>query len=135
MLTKNAEKLIRSLTYRKNRKKTGLFVAEGMKLVRDFVSAGISTHIVYYTDELSDEFKGVNTLKISVSEMKSISALDTPSPILALFEQPKSSLKDFEKEALKFLSKHYAFKTQQILFKPTFTKEKIFRNTTRSSTF
>ena len=35
---------------------------------------------------------------------------------------------DFEKEALKFLSEHYAFKTQQILFKPTFTKEKIFRN-------
>ena len=29
---------------------------------------------------------------------------------------------DFEKEALKFLSKHYAFKTQQILFKPTFTQ-------------
>ena len=42
----------------------------------------------------------------------------------------KSYLKkeDFEKEALKFLSKHYAFKTQHILFKPTFTKEKIFRN-------
>ena len=29
---------------------------------------------------------------------------------------------------MKFLSQHYAFKTQQILFKPTFTKEKIFRN-------
>ena len=39
-----------------------------------------------------------------------------------------SKKEDFEKEALKFLSKHYAFKTQQILFKPTFTKEKIFRN-------
>ena len=35
---------------------------------------------------------------------------------------------DFEKVAIKFLFKHYAFKTQQILFKPTFTKEKIFRN-------
>ena len=35
---------------------------------------------------------------------------------------------DFEKEALKFLSQHYAFKTHQILFKPTFTKEQIFRN-------
>jgi len=35
---------------------------------------------------------------------------------------------DFKKKALEFLSKHYAFKTQQILFKPTFTKEKIFRN-------
>jgi len=39
-----------------------------------------------------------------------------------------SKKEDFEKEALKFLSNHYAFKTQQILFKPTFTKEKIFRN-------
>ena len=39
-----------------------------------------------------------------------------------------SKKEDFEKEALKFLSEHYAFKTQQILFKPTFTKEKIFRN-------
>ena len=39
-----------------------------------------------------------------------------------------SKKEDFEKEALKFLSQHYAFKTQQILFKPTFTKEKIFRN-------
>jgi len=39
-----------------------------------------------------------------------------------------SNKEDFEKEALRFLSKHYAFKTQQILFKPTFTKEKIFRN-------
>tara|TARA_B100000073_G_scaffold77890_1_gene58944 strand:+ start:29 stop:475 length:447 start_codon:yes stop_codon:yes gene_type:complete len=39
-----------------------------------------------------------------------------------------SKKEDFEKEALKFLSKHYAFKTQEILFKPTFTKEKIFRN-------
>ena len=39
-----------------------------------------------------------------------------------------SKKEDFKKEALKFLSKHYAFETQQILFKPTFTKEKIFRN-------
>jgi hypothetical protein len=39
-----------------------------------------------------------------------------------------SKKEDFEKEALKFLSEHYAFKTQKILFKPTFTKEKIFRN-------
>ncbi|HCP41168.1 MAG TPA: RNA methyltransferase, partial [Cryomorphaceae bacterium] len=52
MLTQNSEKLIRSLAQRKNRKKTGLFVAEGMKLVRDFVSAGISADIVYHIDEL-----------------------------------------------------------------------------------
>tara|TARA_B100001027_G_C16255003_1_gene326434 strand:- start:745 stop:1191 length:447 start_codon:yes stop_codon:yes gene_type:complete len=39
-----------------------------------------------------------------------------------------SKKENFKKEALKFLSKHYAFKTQKILFKPTYTKEKIFRN-------
>ena len=39
-----------------------------------------------------------------------------------------SKKEDFEKEALKFLSQHYAFKTHQILFKLIFTKEKIFRN-------
>lgn len=100
MLTKNAEKLIRSLIYRKNRKKTGLFVAEGMKLVRDFVSAGISANIVYYTHELDAVFTGENVVKISATEMKRISALDTPSPILALFEKPKSSIKDFEKDSI-----------------------------------
>ncbi len=42
--------------------------------------------------------------------------------------QAYSNKENYEKEALKFLSKHYAFKTQQILFKPTFTKKKIFRN-------
>ena len=42
--------------------------------------------------------------------------------------QAYSNKENYEKEALKFLSDHYAFKTQQILFKPTFTKEKIFRN-------
>lgn len=103
MLTKNAEKLIRSLIYRKNRKKTGLFVAEGMKLVRDFVSGGISAHIVYYTGELSHEFRGINAIKISSLEMKSISVLDTPSPILALFRQPKSSIEDFAKDAIVLL--------------------------------
>ena len=35
---------------------------------------------------------------------------------------------DYEKEALNFLTKHYAFETQKVLFKPTFTRENIFRN-------
>ena len=35
---------------------------------------------------------------------------------------------DYKTEALNFISEHYAFKTQEVLFKPTFTKEKVFRN-------
>ena len=35
---------------------------------------------------------------------------------------------NYKKVAMDFLSQHYAFKTQQVLFKPTFTRENVFRN-------
>ncbi len=35
---------------------------------------------------------------------------------------------EYELEANNFIEKHYAFKETDILFKPTFTKEMIFRN-------
>ena len=35
---------------------------------------------------------------------------------------------DYEKCAVKFISSHYAFDSEEVLFKPTFTKELIFRN-------
>ena len=35
---------------------------------------------------------------------------------------------DYKKCAEKFLSTHYAFDSEEVLFKPTFTKEIIFRN-------
>jgi len=96
VLTKNAEKFIRGLSLRKNRKKSGKFVAEGMKLVRDFVSAGISVDIVYYVDELDEDFLDVLCEKISEAEMKRITFLETPSPVLAVFEQPTFGVEDFK---------------------------------------
>ena len=35
---------------------------------------------------------------------------------------------DYEKSAELFVSTHYAFDSEEVLFKPTFTKEIIFRN-------
>ena len=35
---------------------------------------------------------------------------------------------DYQKCAEKFLSSHYAFDHEEVLFKPTFTREVIFRN-------
>lgn len=40
---------------------------------------------------------------------------------------------DYEKCAEKFLSSHYAFDQEEVLFKPTFTKEVIFRNSKDSA--
>ena len=36
---------------------------------------------------------------------------------------------DFKKLAEIFIEKHYAFSEEDVLFKPTFTSEKVFRNT------
>ncbi len=35
---------------------------------------------------------------------------------------------NYKKVAMDFLSQHYAFKNHQVLFKPTFTRENVFRN-------
>ena len=35
---------------------------------------------------------------------------------------------DYKKEATSFIGKHYAFNESNVLFKPTFTKQVIFRN-------
>lgn len=40
---------------------------------------------------------------------------------------------DYEKCAEKFLSSHYAFDHEEVLFKPTFTREVIFRNSKDSA--
>ncbi len=99
MLTKSQEKLIRSLALRKNRKKSGLFVAEGLKLVTDLVSAGLTVENIFLTEGQREEFAGGDrTHTITVQEMKHISFLETPSPVLALFKQPER-LGDFHEDA------------------------------------
>jgi TrmH family RNA methyltransferase len=99
VLTKNQEKLIRSLALRKNRKKSGLFVAEGLKLVTDLVSAGLTVENIFQTEGSLEAFAGVaHTHAISSQEMKGISFLETPSPVLALFKQPER-LGDFHVDA------------------------------------
>jgi len=95
VLTKNSEKLVRSLGLRKNRKKSGLFVAEGLKLVTDFLSAGFLPENIYSTMDLPDAFDTVRYEMISEAEMKRITFLETPSPVLAVFKIPESSLTHF----------------------------------------
>ena len=88
MLTKNQEKLVRGLHLRKNRKKSGLFVAEGMKLVTDLLSSGMVSEFIFCSDGLLfNEINAPVTL-ISPREMKQITALETPSPLLAVFQMP-----------------------------------------------
>lgn len=87
MISKSEIKLIRALKSKKQRDKLNLFVAEGVKLVEHFVNHGLSSkhlfHVNGYSGSLLRDSKSV-----SEQDMKQISALDSSSPLLAVFEKP-----------------------------------------------
>ncbi|MEY2963327.1 MAG: hypothetical protein RL754_588 [Bacteroidota bacterium] len=100
MLTKNQEKLVRSLSVRKNRRKLGLFVAEGMKLTRDFLKSGLKPHLIFLDEHSDEEFPLAYVERISTVEMGRLTFLDSPSPVLAVFEIPDARPEGFEESSM-----------------------------------
>jgi TrmH family RNA methyltransferase len=96
MLSKNQLKLVRSLELKKNRKKEGLFVAEGPKVVGDLLRAGFVPHSIFSTNPayLSSNLPslqggdGGRLLPITDDELRKLSFLQHPQEVLALFEIP-----------------------------------------------
>ena len=86
MLTKNQIKLVRSLEQKKNRKREGLFVAEGPKVVEDLLRGGYHSYAIYSTQPRPD------AQLITDEELHKISFLQHPQEVLAIFEMPPSSL-------------------------------------------
>ncbi len=95
MIGKTKKKLISSLSQKKFRDKTGLFVAEGPKLVNDLLSAKIYPEIIISTDVslLQDNRQEFITEIITEEELQKISFLKTPQKILAVFKKPSPQFK------------------------------------------
>lgn len=68
-------KFIKSLSQKKFRDETGLFIVEGEKLVSEALNSSCSVHSVYYRDEIGDD------------AMSRITQLSNPSPALAVLHQ------------------------------------------------
>ena len=68
-------KFIKSLSQKKFRDETGLFVVEGEKMVTEALESGFKVESVFYRDEIGEEL------------MKRISQLSNPSPALAVLHQ------------------------------------------------
>ena len=83
-MTKNQIKLIRSLELKKNRKREGLFIAEGPKVVGDLLQAGYKARMLLATVEYPQ------AERISEEELHKISFLQHPQEILAVFEIPST---------------------------------------------
>lgn len=76
-ISNNEIKKVKSLQQKKFRDEYGLFTVEGEKMVEEAVRSPFCVDKVYYTDE------------IGVDSMKRISALSSPSPVLAVVEKPE----------------------------------------------
>jgi len=94
MLSKSDKKYIKSLSVKKNRDRERLFVVEGEKSVNEFLSSSFNIKAVYCTNECETSF--VNSIAISHSEMQQISALKTPSPVIAIAEIPNAKINNFD---------------------------------------
>jgi len=85
MLSKAQIKLIKSLHNQKFRNETGLFIAEGKKIVEDISDSDIEIAYTYATSRYHGDIQHIT---ITEDELDQISALSTPQGILALCKIP-----------------------------------------------
>lgn len=94
MLSKNKQKLIRSLQQKKYRDRYKLFLAEGRKIVEELLHEGAEACIVAGTEKWVREHSHLLSETIvtpdllSEKEMKSVSLMSTPQEVLAVFRKP-----------------------------------------------
>src|SRR5689334_4904766 len=98
MLSKNEIKDIQSLSHKKYREALNLFVAEGPKIVNEFIAI-IPQQIekIYATEKWIGTNRITNKIpvvEISEGELERISHLQTPNEVLALVKKLPSTLPD-----------------------------------------
>ena len=91
MLSKALQKRISALENKKQRRESGLFIAEGGKTVLDLLSAGLKADRLIATTEWLEEHtlpQGVEATEISAEEMRRASLQQAPQGIMGIFHQP-----------------------------------------------
>ncbi|MGX5819463.1 TrmH family RNA methyltransferase [Chitinophaga lutea] len=92
MLSKAQIKYIQSLQHKKNRQKSGHFVAEGDKIVQELMRSGKGVKAVYASAEwLASQSipAGVQAEAVSPDALKQLSSLSTPNQAIALADIPQ----------------------------------------------
>lgn len=92
MLSKNQIKLITSLKQKKYRLQHNLFVAEGLKTIKEFLKSDFKLHYLFTTESFNID--AINEVIISEAELKKISSLKSPNKALAIFDIKEPKLID-----------------------------------------
>ena len=92
MVSKNEIKLITSLAQKKYRNKYQLFVAEGVKLVNEFIYSHFEIYQIYATSEFQSSIDSQYLTNLSSQELQKLSQLTTPQKVVGIFKIPKITL-------------------------------------------
>ncbi len=88
MLSKNQIRFINRLRTKKNRKAEGLFLAEGIKVVDEFLNSDFQLYKLYHTPDF-EPLHAVDSQEVSEKELKALSSLTTPNKVLGIFKIPR----------------------------------------------
>ncbi|QXP72714.1 RNA methyltransferase [Tenacibaculum sp. AHE15PA] len=89
-LSKSNLKLITSLQQKKYRQKHKLFVAEGIKVVKELLNSSLEASHIFTVDESFVVTNEIVCTVISDNELKKISTLKNPNKVLGLFKIPEA---------------------------------------------
>ncbi|MEF8810835.1 MAG: RNA methyltransferase [Bacteroidales bacterium] len=102
MLSKNKIKFINSLKKKKYRNESGLFLAEGAKLVDEILTSGFQVPLICATQEwmnssrLKEQANIKELISITQRELNRISTQKNPNQVLAVVEQPVHKIAEDE---------------------------------------
>jgi len=92
MLTNAQRKLLVSLHRKKGRHEHGLFLVEGTKAVEELLASGWGVDLLLATEAWpAPPNPRVSPLRVGEGDLAKLSALDTPSPVLAVARMPAPS--------------------------------------------
>lgn len=97
MISKNKQKIVRSLALKKKRDELNMFVAEGRKVVSDLFRAGFSCAFLAGTKEFlaaNPLFKADEINEVTEAELQQTSLLKSPQQVLAIFRKPTTVVTD-----------------------------------------
>lgn len=92
MISKNQIKFIKQLELKKYRRREGLFVAEGPKVVGDLVESGFIPSLIFSTDKWIVPCNIQQSVLVTEEELHKISFLQNPQDVLGIFEIPHPKL-------------------------------------------
>jgi len=107
MLSKAQNKYIRSLTQQKFRNENKVFIAEGVKISSEWLSAGAQIQMIIATKEWIEQHrtlilkhKDAQLCVVNDSELSALSAMQTPNQVILVITMP-------EKKEIPFLNEWY----------------------------